>query len=501
MKIKKITALGAALFLAAFTVYAQDDFGDFADFGDFGGDSSSSSSSAGVKVSGEVELSARSYLDTDASEKGINLSSSDLKDMELRANPSAKLGFAYSGSKVDAEIKLKFDRNSFGDYKWDMLDEAIIKGYFMENALTVEAGKMRTIWGKGDRVHVLDNFNADDYTDFLVPLYLDRRIAVPMVKATYAFEKNNMSLEAIWTPMMEADRFAKNGRWTPAKFSTLQGTINSAVASGVMGAFDMGGKAYTGAMMQASKLSSNEDDLYPDTHKLKYSQAGLRFTGTFGMVDLGLSYYYGHYKQVSCNVSKMAPFVRNYLSGANGEKFLDYDKKQTFGIEASSIIWHFNVRGELAYNLTDDTAGDDPWVHNNSVQWLAGFDIDLPINNVNVNVQETGTFILKNGNIDGAYQKYDVDYDRNGKYTNNRLIVNITDSWKNGKIKPEATVIWGIERGDLVVMPKVDFCPNQDITFYVNGLAMWGKDEDSEFEEWSYHNNNSFAGLGVKCKF
>ena len=76
---------------------------------------------------------------------------------------------------------------------------------------------------------------------------------------------------------------------------------------------------------------------------------------------------------------------------AEKDKFLSYDKKQTFGLEASSIIWHFNVRGEFAYNLTDDTDGTDPWVHNNSIAWLGGFDIDLPFWNANLNVQETGS--------------------------------------------------------------------------------------------------------------
>ncbi|MBS7242019.1 MAG: hypothetical protein KIG77_06540, partial [Treponema sp.] len=183
-----------------------------------------------------------------------------------------------------------------------------------------------------------------------------------------------------------------------------------------------------------------------------------------------------------------------------------------------TIFWKLNLRGELCYNLTADTDGTNPWVHNNSIQWLGGFDIDLPISNINVNIQETGTYILnsskvKNGDaMVGRYgimglnlKEHDVDYDGKDRYTTNHLVINITDSWKNGKIEPEVTALWSIERGDLAVMPKVNYKPNQDITFTLSGLIMYAKDENSEFAEWSGKGNgslnNSYIGCGVKCKF
>ena len=244
MKLTRHTTIAAALILSAFTAFAQDDFGNFDDFGDFGSSSDSGTSSmsaaSGVKVSGEVDISARTYFDTDAAEKGINPGSKP-GDFDLKANPSAKLGFSYSGSKADAEIKLKFNRASLGEFREDILDEAFVKGYFCDNAVTVEAGKMRTIWGKGDRLHVIDNFNADDYTEFIVPLYSDRRIAVPMFKATYALPVNNIALEAIWTPTMEADRFASDGRWVPGKVAELQKKVTGQVSTDL-------GTAYAASM-------------------------------------------------------------------------------------------------------------------------------------------------------------------------------------------------------------------------------------------------------------
>nr|WP_318693143.1 hypothetical protein [uncultured Treponema sp.] len=508
MKITKYTAIAAVAALTCFGAFAQD-FDDFGDFGDIGGGTSSAASNA-VSISGEAKLEARGYLDTDSSRDGINRENG-IKDINTKANPAAKLNFKYSGATVEAEVNLKFDRSSLGKYKEDILDEVLVRGIFMDSALTVEAGKMRTIWGKGDRLHVIDNFNADNYTDFIVPLYSDRRIAIPIFKTSYAFPRNNMVLEAIWTPGMEADRFATDGRWTPAKVNALKETVTGIVA----GQYDVSGTSTaekTAILSEANRYNSDAAALYPDTNSLKYNQAGLRLTGTFGNVDLGLSYYYGHYKQVSVNLEKFEKSGRKELPE------FDFDRKQTFGLEAATIFWKLNLRGELCYNLTADTDGTNPWVHNSSIQWLGGFDIDLPVSNINVNIQETGTYILnsskvKNGDaMVGRYgimglnlKEHDVDYDGKDRYTTNHLVINITDSWKNGKIEPEVTALWSIERGDLAVMPKVNYKPNQDITFTLSGLIMYAKDENSEFAEWSGKGNgslnNSYIGCGVKCKF
>lgn len=500
------------------TLSYADDFDDFGDFGGFGDASSPAAAASSVKIGGEVSLEGRAYLDTDSAKTGVNLDG--LKDMTTQAFPMAKLNFSYSGSSVDANVNLKISEDSLTENKWDLLDEAVIRGYFCENKLTVEAGKMRTIWGKGDRLHVIDNFNADDYSEFIVPLYSDRRISVPMFKATYALPANNLTLEAVVTPGMTPDRFASSGRWVSGKMNTLRTLTETAVKTNLYmlqakkdASFDTAEymdatSNYLSYLTYANEINSNPELIFPDTESLEYSQAGLRVTGTFGSVDVGASYYYGHHKQPSANLANLAAtqaMLNKGISTLMALPELDYDKKQTFGLEASTILWHFNLRAEACYNLTDDTSGNDPWVKNNSIQWLFGFDIDLPVSNINVNVQETGTYILNNDKIDGVFKTYDVDYDSDDCYTNNRLVVNITDSWKNGKIKPEATIVYGIERGDLVVMPKVEFCPNQDISFTISGLLMHSKNDESEFADWSGEKdgyfNNSYASVGVKCKF
>ena len=574
MKLSKYILFTSALLVGA-AAYA-DDFDSFGDFGSFGDDTSSGAASA-LEVNGSVDSEIRAYVDVDEA---------DADEVEMDATPSAALDLKYSGTKSDVELSLKIDEDTIKNHPADVIDEAVLRGYF--GNLTLEAGKMKVVWGKGDKLHVLDNFNADDYSDFIIPDYLDRRISTPMIRAVYSLPFANMNIEGVYTPLLPVDRFATDGRWTPAQVAELTGGVTNvatkmvsssverlesarmeanqaAALKALMATGDTSAKAaltsmvtdaytsgkisykvtevaaklmemgisplsateeqqqlagaavlaakyseyltkeltdaetaYTLALANANSLSANPDVIYPDLWTLKYSQFGTRATWTLGQVDMGLSYYYGWYKQPSFNESKLNNFLETYL--ANGEvsesdKFLAYDRKQTFGLEMSSIIWHFNVRGEFAYNLTDDTDGTDLWVHNNSIAWLGGFDIDLPFWNANLNVQETGSFILNGDECDK--NTMDVDYNKTG-YTNNKIVANVTTSFLNDKVAPELTVMYGIERGDLVVMPKLAFKPDQNLTLTASGMYIHCADEDSEFYAWR---KNSFVSIGANYQF
>ncbi len=566
MKLSKYILMTSALVMGITGAWADD----FDSFGSFGEDESAEGSSSKLEVGADAETEIRAYVDIDEAKA---------EAVELDLAPSANLNLKYNGNKSDAEISLKIDETTIKNHPEDVIDEAVLRGYF--GNLTLEAGKMKIVWGKGDKLHVLDNFNADDYSDFIIPDYLDRRISTPMVRAVYSLPFANMNLEGVYTPLLPVDRFAREGRWTPKQVSELTGNVTSnaelklaaaindlenarleaatAAALKTMGDTShltaiitqaiLDGKisnyttadviawcaahgldpsqadnqqsaaaailseryseyltenltaantAYTLCLANANSLSANPDVIYPDLWNLKYGQFGARATWTLGQVDMGLSYYNGWYKQPSVNASKIDSFLTSYL--ANGqvsedEKFLAYDKKQTFGLEASSVIWHFNVRGEFAYNLTDDFDGTNPWVHNNSIAWLGGFDIDLPFWNANLNVQEIGSYVFHGDECDK--NTLDVDYGLNG-YTNNKIVCNITTSFLNDKLAPEVTVMYGIENKDLVVMPKLAFKPDQNLTLTASGMYIWCGGDNSEFKSWE---KNSFVSLNASYKF
>ncbi len=595
MKIKKLAFCAVTVCMLTFTAVAQDDWDggwddsgtessddDFGSFDDSGSDSligfGSSASGSAITFSGRLTFDGRYYFAKDDSEyfrtsymsfdsenlrflqerrlttmirwndtypdvynltdqkkryfDDLGYREVDYDDNEIATIPAARLGVAYSGNKADASLSLNLTKQTLRKYQEDIIDEMILRGYFFDNRFTVEAGKMKVVWGKGDKLHVLDNFNADDYTDFIIPDYIDRRISTPMLRLAYSFPtKAPLSVEALWTPFLPTDRFATEGVWTPAAYAKLSYLTQSIIA------WD-----YTRGTMLASDVSSFEtDDLFPNTHNIRYSQGGFKVGGTVAALDWGVSYYIGRYKQPSVNLDKTvtpiqtcllykaaakqylelaekaanagdAAAAANYATLATnsataatnalnyiGLPSLDYDRKQTVGLEFAAVLGRFNLRGEAGYNLTNDMAGDDPWVHNNSIQWLFGFDFDLPISNLNVNIQETGTYILGSNNIkDWDFAEYDVDYDPESRYTNDKLVVNISDSWLNDRLKPELTFLWGLERGDFVFQPKLTYAPNPYVSFSLSGVMIHAKDEYSEFYAWK---NNNFVNFGVKLEF
>ena len=522
MKRTKILALlAAAAFCTSFATAQDMDFGD--DFGsDFGsdfGDSSSSSSFAAtaLSVNGEAQINFRAYVDDEGT---IGL---PIDEWNTWVDPKGKLGLKYANDSVSADVKFALSKDIITDYKTDIIDELTLEAYL--GNFVIQAGKMKVVWGKGDKLHVIDNFNANDYKDFLIPDYIDRRLSEPMVRVLYNAPNNvgpftSNRFELVWTPFMTADRYASSGRWVPSQVKELEKTLSKSageaiVAQGIKAnAYsklydETKGKSdptnqevikqqalYTTMLNNSSSLV---DDLYPDLYQLKYMQAGARFTTTTGSWDWGVSYYFGRDKRASFDYKKMYNYVPKYLEGNANEddKFIDYDFLQVFGIEAAKTFGAYNFRAEVAYNLTQDIAGDDPKIHNNSVAWVFGFDRDLPISELNINLQTQGKYILNYDEIDDS--KNSLDTEKNTYETDNKLVLNISDNLAHGKLKPEVSAIYGFEHFDLIIMPKVTWYVSDGLEFSASGMYMQSFIKSrSEFGDW---HNNSFVQIAAKYTF
>lgn len=493
MKRTKILALLAtATFFSSFATAQDMDFGD--DFGsDFGGDfgdsaSSSSFAATALSVNGEAQVNFRAYVD-DEGTSGL-----PIDEWNTWVDPKGKLGLNYSNDSVSADVKFALSKDIITDYKADIIDELTLEAYL--GNFVIQAGKMKVVWGKGDKLHVIDNFNANDYKDFLIPDYIDRRISEPMVRVLYnaptdagPFTSNRF--EFVWTPFMTADRYAASGRWVPRQVKELEAFLSKTALESI------GYASEPNKTIMLSNSSSLADNLYPDLYQLKYMQAGARFTTTTGSWDWGLSYYFGRDKRASIDYKKMTPdVVQKYLKGTAEEddKLIDYDFLQVFGIEAAKTFGAYNFRAEAAYNLTKDVAGDDPKVHNNSFAWVFGFDRDLPVSELNFNLQTQGKFILNHDEI-----KDSGDTESGTYKTDNKLVLNISDNLAHGKLKPEVSAIYGFEHFDLIIMPKVTWYVSDGLEFSASGMYMQSFIESrSEFGNW---HNNSFVQIAAKYTF
>lgn len=506
---KKVYVFIFSIFSLCFCAFSEDfSFGDFggdtATFGEEESEASDTDSSFDFSDFSKAEGDGSSYNALDFSGKGEvyarcypNLPDTDTEDDKVETMASFDFGAEYKAKDSEVSATLHFDKN-IADFPEDVLNELTMRLYLGDFVL--EAGKMKVVWGKGDKLHVLDNFNADDYTNFLLPDYIDRRLAEIAFRAIYNMP-NNMRIEGIYTPLMTPTRYAENGLWKPKKMQTLE-----SVAKGVT-------QNQIAALLRGENVSltTSVDDLLPETKCLKYGQGGVRILGTLGILDYGISYYYGHYKTVTANWENyINGMVNSYIAQRDFSKNtsmveLSYDLLQVFGLEAAMVLGPLNLRAEGCYNLTKDTAGDDPFVHNNSVSWLGGFDIDLPIHNINFNFQEIGTYILKHEKIgkqyhlpiiNKVYDALDADYDPN-YYTNNKIVIDIKDTFLHERFVIENKMVWGVERGDIVVMPCICYNIKDGFELNLKGLYIHTR-EDAEFDGW---NRNSFVQLGAIYRF
>ncbi len=505
-----------------------------------GGDSGSAGTAApALEFHGAATVDARAWLGTDPADETNAVS----------ANPSVKLGFSWKGTNSELEGKLAFDEAAVKENPADLLEEVTARAFLGDFVL--EAGKMKVVWGRGDKLHVLDPFNANDYTDFIIPDYIDRRLAEPMARLSWNGPAG-FRAEAVWTPTMTPDRLDMGGRWTPAQATALTeaGTgyvtylsglayaaayseayeavwtqtktavYQQAYAAAVTGGADAAAAASMAAAAVATYVSDHNaeiigtatgaasakgleaaqnvlmnygsvDALLPDTKALKYGQYGLRLTGTIGLADLGAEYYYGHFKTPSAKVT--------YGANALGETAvtaldLDYDRLQIFGADAAAAVGFLNLRGEIAWYLTDDVKGDDPAVHNNSLQWLAGFDIPVPVSNMALNVQEIGSWLYGS---DGIESGADADWNADGKWTNNKLVVLLSDSWNHDKVKPEIACVWGIERRDIYLQSKLSVTLKDGFSVIASG----GYFIRTDTGEFAPYGENNYAQLSAKYEF
>ncbi|EMB47319.1 MULTISPECIES: hypothetical protein [Treponema] len=562
---------------------AQDSFFDDSDFND-----ESANSETGQSLSSNFEFSGFAAL-------GIRFyPHPDLKRAE--AVPNFGINLKHSSSKTEIDSHFKFNMRTILEYPLDFIDECTMRAYLGDFVLST--GKMKLVWGRGDMLHVLDVFNANDFTDFTIPSYIDRRIGEPMIHLAYN-APIALRLEAAWTPLMTPDRVSLKGPWVPSQideakqklsntlfdgtlldlfpsqkienimyttikdtltaitsppanitvnfpvlsdeeidqissqFNSLQKPVIKAILKSLSGkpiTIDISGtltedkineiaekeskkyakfiiEEFKTSLQKAGTIIQNFDlnpfikigmnSFLPDMNQIKYGQYGLRLSGSLGPTDMACQYYFGHYKTPSIDVSAM---VEKAMSGGNIRDCVYYDPIHIFGMDFGAAIFMFNFRSEAAYYMSYDFKGNNPAVHNNSIQWVLGFDVDIPLNNINLNIQDIGSYILgfKNVKENNKNGFIDMDWNKAEKASNNKLVVNISDSWLHENLSDSITIIWGIEHHDAVIMPKIKYRIKDE--FYVEGTGayIYAKDKKSEFASWK---NNHFVQLSFEYHF
>ena len=441
-------------------------FGSFVDsFGPADEDSSP------LSLGGRIILPVRGYTgDAD-------------NDQETDCNPEGSIELNYEAGKTAATL----DFSVF----IDSVELNELSARYYGSPVLIEAGYMKKVWGKGDEFHVINLMNPRNLEDFTNGGEYIEWIDPEMMLSLSLPVRQMGQLELLYAPRFTGDSIPSSGRWSPYQADSLSGLIEGYVSYQALMVYNSTLAATSSeaaaSLAQTSYLSehSDADDFLPDTNGWDWSQFAAYYTDTFGSVDLGFMYYYGYYGEPALE----AEFSGTQISSLE----LDYNRMQVFGMDFGAVTGPFNTRGELAWYMTNDYSGDDREVYNNRIKWLGGFDVNLPVSSLNINIQETGTYILNNREIDSLDMEYDDD-----DYTENLVILKLTDHYNHEKIEASVTGIYHIEKQGWKIAPDVKIDLSDDLELEAEYCVFGGGDETSLFGQFD---DNDYFEIQLSYSF
>jgi hypothetical protein len=401
-----------------------------------------------VSIGGEVAASMTGYVDdfTDGADK-----------VRLEDIFSGKLNFSAETSRAEGVINLKLRPMIDSPVT---LDEAYVRAYF--GKFDIEGGLRKLTWGKADMMGPLDVINPLDYSDFSImseagsdPAIL--KCARPLVHASYrigSFSK----IEGVFVPNFEPARFAETGRWVPAQMAQMD-------------------------QLATVGIPVN----HPDTTTLNYAQAGLRFTTTIGgAADVGVQYYYGRRSTPAVTMALASPSPQP--TAVN----FDYNPYHQIGVDWAQVLFGFNIRVELAANITGDLNGDDGAVYNPALAWSLGFDREL-VWGINLNVQANESITLLHNKIaDNALLDIEADSDTSAT----QIIASLSKKFLRDEFEARVSVLWEVEAQDFLIMPSLVWTKDA-VSVELSG-GIFGGDKEGQFGQYR---DNGFVKVALKYTF
>ena len=488
---KKALIFGTLLFCLGFFpgLGAEESFG-FGFDGEEEGDSPGLSLPLSVKIGGGVTAELGAFVrDFNSREK--------LENTTLGNIFSGDLDFSVSGSAAEAVIKLDLKADFQNLRAVVSFDEAYVRAFF--GPVDIEGGLRKLSWGRADSFGPLDVINPLDYSDLTkIANPQDLKISRPMLHVSWRagdFSK----LEGVFLPGFQGQRFDLQGRWAPAQITGLPDKLTSSISS------ILAGMPPALAMVAAQNLLQFIDSFDPqalinqhyweNSSALKFFQGGLRFSTTLGSSDLGLQYYYGRLHRPALGVG-----FEGFINTATGDVdpgrlgvWFDYNPYHQIGIDFARVVAGFNIRAELAANITNDFGGDRGDVYNPSVAWSLGFDRDLFLG-INLNLQTNETIRLFHDKIGANPFVHDTE---DGKQTTStRITAILSRKFLRDELEIRLAGLWGIEDKDYSFLPGLIWAKN-DLSVELRG-GFFGGDKEGELGQYR---DNHFVKALIKYNF
>ncbi|MCL2175161.1 MAG: hypothetical protein FWB73_03855 [Treponema sp.] len=494
-------------FLAAGLLSAQD-FG----FG-FGEEESGAKPGSSVKLSasigGEVSAGIIAYID-DMAEGADHINTREMFSLMGKLNFSAKTSFA------EGVINLKFVPALIPV----SIDEAYISAFF--GGFEITAGLMKLSWGKADQLGPLDVINLPDTSRLFIEMadntnLMGVKLANPVVHASYRFGKFS-KIELAFLPSFDIVGAAIQTAVIPMdETNPMALLIGSGAARWIPKQMKLDGnnllRSFPTVMTpDGNTVIAMSNLIMPEFSMLDHAQAGLRFTSSIGNADFGAQYFFGRMYQ---------PAVK-YALPTGSYDFMDprtyptieflFNNYHQLGFDYAHVLWGFNIRAELAANLTYDFTGDDAYIYNPSIAWSLGFDRNLFLG-INLNLQVNETIRLLNSKVGSSKEPFtemgainpNFDIEADTSITATRITAMISKKFLRDELELRTAVVWGIEGrkadgkwngGDAAIIPALIWT-RDDLRTALSGCFFVG---DPEGQLGQYAVNN-FLKISVAYVF
>ena len=489
--IKKIILLFFIGLLFLSHIWAQDfGFG----FGDEDETFQRSGSSLSVSISGEVSAAVIGYLE-DISWGPDNINTRDMFMF------SGKLNFLAQSSFAEGVINLKLVPALVPV----SIDEAYIRAFF--GSLDVTAGLKKLTWGRADQFGPLDIINLPDSSKIFIEMadksnLMGIKIANPVIHGSFRFGQFS-KIEVLFLPSFEIISTAIKTAISPPNplMSMIIGT--SSAERWMPGEMKKLGRLLGSTYEEDEEISIAQFALKEtDTSRLNYAQAGIRFTTTIGRADIGIQYFYGRMFQ---------PAVIFYLPAGYTslpEIEFAFNTYHQVGLDYGQVLFGFNIRSEVAANITEDLSGDNGYIYNPSIGWSFGFDRDLFLG-INVNLQANGSVRLFNDKVGSSKDPFtfnyyfdrlvynpDFDIEAGTSISSTRLTLMLSRKFMRDELELRTAAVWGIEDKDAAIIPALIWT-KEDLQLAFSGSFFLG---NTDGQLGQYH-ANKFLKLSVIYMF
>jgi hypothetical protein len=126
-----------------------------------------------------------------------------------------------------------------------------------------------------------------------------------------------------------------------------------------------------------------------------------------------------------------------------------YNPYHQIGLDYAQVIAGFNLRAELAANITEDLSGDDGAVNNPSLAWSLGFDRNL-FAGLTINIQCNETIRLLDNEISSPQ-----DIEAGSDITSTRISAQLSKKFMQDKLELKARALWDVESSACLLMPAI----------------------------------------------